>query len=98
VTEGDILTKAAHSASPFDSQLYVFEAAGTLISILNQIPDQQKALLEVCFILFIFPVKVQWLNVSIRRSSRLCWMEYAGVFGLASRLSPILTQYCNSTI
>lgn len=30
----------------FDSQLYLFEAVGTLISILNQIPDQQVVLLR----------------------------------------------------
>lgn len=42
----DSLTKAAGTPSFFDSQLYLFEAVGTLISILNQIPDQQVTLLR----------------------------------------------------
>ncbi|KAG0654816.1 pre-tRNA nuclear export protein [Rhodotorula mucilaginosa] len=41
-----VLTKAAGTTSFFDAQLYVFETAGTLISILNQIPDQQVVLLK----------------------------------------------------
>lgn len=41
-----ILTKAAGTTSFFDAQLYIFETAGTLISILNQIPDQQVVLLK----------------------------------------------------
>ncbi|BGP35706.1 pre-tRNA nuclear export protein [Rhodotorula toruloides] len=41
-----ILTKAASTPSFFDSQLYLFETVGTLISILNQIPDQQVVLLK----------------------------------------------------
>ena len=43
----DILTKASTEASPFDSQLYLFETAGTLISALYPNPDQQAALLTV---------------------------------------------------
>ncbi|KAI5478878.1 Exportin-T [Pseudohyphozyma bogoriensis] len=42
----DILTKTASQPSFFDSQLYLFEASGILISILNQIPDQQVMLLR----------------------------------------------------
>lgn len=42
----DALTKAAGTATFFDSQLYLFEAVGTLISILNQVPDQQVSLLR----------------------------------------------------
>lgn len=42
----DLLTKAAGTPSFFDSQLYLFEAVGTLISILNQIPEQQVTLLR----------------------------------------------------
>ncbi|GJN94034.1 hypothetical protein Rhopal_007097-T1 [Rhodotorula paludigena] len=41
-----ILTKSASTPSVFDSQLYLFETVGTLISILNQIPDQQVVLLN----------------------------------------------------
>lgn len=41
-----ILTKHASSPSFFDSQLYLFETVGTLISILNQVPDQQVVLLK----------------------------------------------------
>jgi exportin-T len=41
-----VLTKAASTPSVFDSQLYLFETVGTLISILNQIPDQQVILLN----------------------------------------------------
>ncbi|KAK4048624.1 pre-tRNA nuclear export protein [Microbotryomycetes sp. JL201] len=42
----DVLIKAAASPSFFDSQLYLFETVGALISILNQIPDQQVILLR----------------------------------------------------
>lgn len=40
------LTKAAGIVTFFDSQLYLFEAVGTLISILNQVPEQQVTLLS----------------------------------------------------
>lgn len=40
------LTKAASTASSFDAQLYLFETVGTLISVLNQIPQQQVTLLR----------------------------------------------------
>ncbi|GAA5834356.1 hypothetical protein JCM11251_007967 [Rhodosporidiobolus azoricus] len=45
----DLLTKSASSSpssSFFDAQLYLFETVGTLVSILNQIPDQQVVLLN----------------------------------------------------
>ncbi|KAK4053974.1 pre-tRNA nuclear export protein [Microbotryomycetes sp. JL221] len=42
----DVLIKAASSTSFFDSQLYLFETVGSLVSILNQIPDQQVILLR----------------------------------------------------
>lgn len=42
----EALTKAAGTPSSFDSQLYLFESVGTLISILNQIPQQQVVLLR----------------------------------------------------
>ncbi|KAH8916215.1 hypothetical protein BT69DRAFT_1314090 [Atractiella rhizophila] len=45
----DILTKATRTASPFDAQLYLFETMGTLISVLNQIPEQQVILLRAGF-------------------------------------------------
>ncbi|GAA5895540.1 hypothetical protein JCM8208_005261 [Rhodotorula glutinis] len=41
-----ILTKSASTPSFFDAQLYLFETVGTLISILNQVPDQQVILLK----------------------------------------------------
>ncbi|BGP20360.1 hypothetical protein JCM10213_002332 [Rhodosporidiobolus nylandii] len=41
-----ILTKAASTPSYFDAQQYLFETVGTLISILNQIPEQQVVLLN----------------------------------------------------
>ncbi|GAA6017846.1 hypothetical protein JCM10207_003473 [Rhodosporidiobolus poonsookiae] len=41
-----ILAKAAGTPSYFDSQLYLFETVGTLISILTQIPQQQVLLLN----------------------------------------------------
>ncbi|GAA6052810.1 hypothetical protein JCM3770_006263 [Rhodotorula araucariae] len=41
-----ILTKAASTPGFFDAQLYLFETVGTLISILNQVPDQQVVLLN----------------------------------------------------
>ena len=44
--EEDPLARAAHTPSKFDSQLYLFEAVGTLVHILNQIPDEQSRLLK----------------------------------------------------
>jgi exportin-T len=41
-----VLTKAASSSGLFESQLYLFETVGTLISILNQVPAEQVALLN----------------------------------------------------
>lgn len=40
------LVKAVASNTAFESRLYVFETVGTLISILNQVPTQQVALLR----------------------------------------------------
>lgn len=42
----DILTKAAHTPSAFDSQLYLYETVGILVSMLGQHPVQQAALLR----------------------------------------------------
>lgn len=42
----DVLTKAASRGSPFDSQLYLFEALGSLISLLMSAPNEQVALLR----------------------------------------------------
>lgn len=55
-TEGDVLAKAAHSPSPFDSQLYLFESVGTLAHILNAEPEQQVALLNVSMFVHGFQV------------------------------------------
>lgn len=41
----DILTEAVSTPTIFDSQLYLFETAGTLVSLLNKTPDQAAALL-----------------------------------------------------
>ncbi|GAA5992257.1 hypothetical protein JCM5350_006326 [Sporobolomyces pararoseus] len=41
-----VLTKAAASPGLFESQLYLFETVGTLISILNQVPSEQVVLLN----------------------------------------------------
>lgn len=43
----DVLTKAANHGSPFDSQLYLFEALGTLMAMLNTESDRQVELLQV---------------------------------------------------
>lgn len=43
----DILTKAVNHGSPFDSQLYLFEALGSLIAMLNSESDRQVELLQV---------------------------------------------------
>ena len=42
----DILARAASRGSPFDSQLYLFDALGTLISLLSDTPEQQVGLLR----------------------------------------------------
>lgn len=42
----DILFEAVNEPSVFDSQLYLFEAAGTLVSLTFSMPDQQAALLQ----------------------------------------------------
>lgn len=42
----DILFEAVNDPSVFDSQLYLFEAAGTLVSLTYSVPDQQAALLQ----------------------------------------------------
>lgn len=41
----DLLTEAINNPGIFDSQLYMFEAAGTLANILFRTTEQQKALL-----------------------------------------------------
>lgn len=41
----DILSEAVVASTLFDSQLYLFEAAGTLVSLLYRTPDQASALL-----------------------------------------------------
>ena len=46
-TEGDPLVKAAHGASRFDSQLYLFECVGTLVSSMQRSPTEQAAILQV---------------------------------------------------
>lgn len=42
----DILTKAATHGSAFDSQLYLFESLGALISMLGSEPERQVELLR----------------------------------------------------
>ncbi|KAF8526317.1 ARM repeat-containing protein [Hysterangium stoloniferum] len=44
--EQDILFDAVNEPSFFDSQLYLFEAAGTLVSVMFTVPEQQAALLR----------------------------------------------------
>ncbi|KAI0671757.1 ARM repeat-containing protein [Trametes maxima] len=41
----DILQEAVTTSTIFDSQLYLFEAAGTLVSLLHRTPEQAAALL-----------------------------------------------------
>lgn len=41
----DMLQEAVAAPSLFDSQLYLFEASGTLVSLLHKTPDQAAALL-----------------------------------------------------
>lgn len=43
--ERDPLTEAVSSPSIFDSQLYLFETAGTLVSLLYKTPERASALL-----------------------------------------------------
>lgn len=43
----DVLSKAANRGSPFDSQLYLFEGLGTLISMLSNESSRQVELLQV---------------------------------------------------
>ncbi|CCM00091.1 uncharacterized protein FIBRA_02118 [Fibroporia radiculosa] len=43
--EQDILTEAINNPGIFDSQLYLFETAGTLVSLLYKTPEQAAALL-----------------------------------------------------
>ncbi|OBZ72293.1 Exportin-T [Grifola frondosa] len=45
VEQQDILTEAVNNPGIFDSQLYLFETAGTLVSLLYRLPDQAAALL-----------------------------------------------------
>lgn len=48
-SDEDPLAKATESAGSFDSQLYLFESCGCLISLLKNVPDEQTALLKaVC--------------------------------------------------
>lgn len=42
----DILFEAVNEPSVFDSQVYLYEAAGTLVSLTFSIPDEQAALLQ----------------------------------------------------
>lgn len=42
----DVLAKAANRGSPFDSQLYLFEALGTTISLLSSHPSEQVGILR----------------------------------------------------
>lgn len=44
--EQDILFEAVNEPSVFDSQLYLFEAAGTLVSLTYSVPEQQSELLQ----------------------------------------------------
>lgn len=46
-SEGDPLTRAAHGASRFDSQLYLFECVGTLVHTMQRSPNEQSAILNV---------------------------------------------------
>ncbi|KAH9945166.1 ARM repeat-containing protein [Epithele typhae] len=41
----DVLTEAVAASTAFDSQLYLFESVGTLISLLYKAPDQASSLL-----------------------------------------------------
>ncbi|CAE6379710.1 unnamed protein product [Rhizoctonia solani] len=48
-SEQDLLSEALGSAGFFDSQLYLFESVGTLVSLLAKEPEKQAAVLEVSF-------------------------------------------------
>ncbi|CAE6461768.1 unnamed protein product [Rhizoctonia solani] len=45
-SEQDLLNEALGSAGFFDSQLYLFESVGTLVSLLGKEPEKQGAVLE----------------------------------------------------
>ncbi|KAJ1307606.1 hypothetical protein OPQ81_001701 [Rhizoctonia solani] len=45
-SEQDLLNEALGSAGFFDSQLYLFESVGTLVSLLGKEPEKQAAVLE----------------------------------------------------
>ncbi|KAF8753377.1 ARM repeat-containing protein [Rhizoctonia solani] len=45
-SEQDLLSEALGSAGLFDSQLYLFESVGTLVSLLAKEPEKQAAVLE----------------------------------------------------
>jgi exportin-T len=45
--QGDILEVAVNTPTLFDSQIYLFETVGTLLSLLGNTPDQQLSLLQV---------------------------------------------------
>jgi exportin-T len=45
--QDDPLEAAVNSTSLFDSQIYLFETAGSLLSLLGSTPTQQVALLQV---------------------------------------------------
>lgn len=44
----DILEAAVNTSTLFDSQIYLFETVGNLLSLLNNAPTEQVALLQVC--------------------------------------------------
>jgi hypothetical protein len=52
-SEQDLLSEALGSAGLFDSQLYLFESVGTLVSLLSKEPEKQATVLQVIFRLFI---------------------------------------------
>jgi exportin-T len=45
--QDDILEVAVNTPTLFDSQIYLFETVGTLLSLLGNTPDQQLSLLQV---------------------------------------------------
>ncbi|QRV89824.1 exportin-T protein [Ceratobasidium sp. AG-Ba] len=45
-SEQDLLSEALSSAGLFDSQLYLFESVGTLVSLLGKDPDKQATVLQ----------------------------------------------------
>ena len=46
-SEQDLLNEALNSAGLFDSQLYLFESVGTLVSLLSKEPEKQATVLQV---------------------------------------------------